>query len=289
MGTLRKGKIKMNIGITLAPSKTQFFVNQTYINYIAGAGFQPRCIVPAGNLDLQLENLDGLLIPGGIDLDPIYYGDDNDSSIGADPIRDSFEREVFHRFRKMKKPIFGICRGFQLIVRELLLEDISLTKYVQYVQHIDRHNQESSNISRSFTQHYVSFRKDLLLGEDDWREYRRPVNSMHHQGVIVDFKDKSVLGFRSFRMAAWTDRGIKYNKDTPSAVLCEAFRILGWEAPILAVQWHPEELFDINLIQNFFTRKGNINYDRVLTVETKKAMIKSNKPIGGSRTPQLKN
>ena len=257
----------MNIAILLSPSKTQYFINQAYINYVAESGLQPICIVPAGSIDEQLKNVDGLMIPGGIDLDPMYYGYDNDSSIDVDPARDAFEREVFHKFRESGRPIFGICRGFQLIIRELLAHDLSMSKYMHYAQHVDKHQQGSQQLQRSVTQHFVNFRPDLLYGEEDRKEYVKPVNSMHHQGVIVNFKDEKIRGFRAFRMAAWTDRGVHYSKDAPHAVVCEAFRILNWGAPILAVQWHPEELVDKELIGNFFRGTGNTNYDHIQTIE----------------------
>ncbi len=58
-------------------------------------------------------------------------------------------------------------------------------------------------------------------------------------------------------MAAWTQRGLKVSKNKASTeVVCEAFRILKWGSPILAVQWHPEELRDLSLLQNFFTKEG---------------------------------
>ena len=79
---------------------------------------------------------------------------------------------------------------------------------------------------------------------------------MHHQGLLVDFGKKDVIGTRGFKMAAWTTRGLKIKKEKKNTfpVICEAFRILDWGPAILAVQWHPEELKDIDLLYNFFLK-----------------------------------
>lgn len=248
----------MRIGIPISSSKTQYFINQAYIQYVAEAGFTPVLIIPEISLDISLNTIDGILLPGGIDIDPIYYGEDNITSFAVDPVKDDFERKLFHAARKREKPIFGICRGFQLIAKEYLLTDNKLRESIYFCSHIPDHNQvDNQQLSRNIHQHFVEYSAHTLYkSKTEVNTFiSMPVNSMHHQCLIVDFKKKGVLDSRGFKMAAWTQRGLKLtkNKDT-TEVVCEAFRINKWGSQILAVQWHPEELLDVALLHNFFNK-----------------------------------
>lgn len=94
--------------------------NAAYVRYVAAAGYTPVLVPMESDPAVISEMADGLLLAGGIDIDPIHYGVSNYASFGVDPEKDASERALFHAFREYKKPIFGICRGFQLIFRELL-------------------------------------------------------------------------------------------------------------------------------------------------------------------------
>ena len=58
---------------------------------------------------------DGLLLPGGGDIDPVYYGEEMNGSDEPDRELDKAQRDILDAFVKAKKPILGICRGMQLI------------------------------------------------------------------------------------------------------------------------------------------------------------------------------
>lgn len=244
----------MIIGIPMSSSKTQYYLNQAYINYVLEAGYQPLSIAPNSDLQLFAGMIDGLLLPGGIDLDPIFYGEDNYDSYNVEPEKDDFERSLFHIVRELGKPIFGICRGFQLIAREYMLHDTALNEFMYFCTHVPKHAQTSDqNLSRVISSHFVDYRSPVLYGyETEHVVGAMAVNSMHHQCLMTNFKEKGVIGVRGFEMGAWTTRSIKFGKNNKFQKLCEAFRIKKWGAPILAVQWHPEELRDVELLQNFF-------------------------------------
>lgn len=247
----------MRIGIPMSSSKTQFFINQAYVDYVVKAGFTPILFTQLCDVEnIVANNIDGLLLPGGIDLDPIYYGEDNNSSFSVDPEKDDFERKVFHLSRAKGIPIFGICRGFQLIAREYLLINPEMEKFVEFSQHIGAHNQvDGQQLNRNVYQHFVEFMPKNLYNSELDEVHNMPVNSMHHQCLLVNFGKQGVIGAKNFRMVAWTKRGIKQEKKTELDYVCEAFKITKWGSRILAVQWHPEELLDLKLIANFFLRK----------------------------------
>lgn len=256
------------IGIPVSSSKTQYYLNQAYVNYVVEAGFHPVAIYPYRRHAVSevVEECDGLLLPGGIDLDPIYYGEDNSNSMSVDPEKDDFERTMFHAFRNAGKPIFGICRGFQLIVREYLASFGNMEEdgVAEFLEHVGRHQQTTEqNLSRSIHQHWVNYLARGLYGAGPEEIQSMPVNSMHHQCLVVNFgsvkvkegnktEEHMVVTYGNFNMLAWTSRGLKDDAKTPYRVICEAVSIDDWGAPILAVQWHPEELQDVDLLRNFF-------------------------------------
>ena len=83
-------------------------------NYLAA--LRAGGMEPVVSMDLSLaKDCDGLLLPGGADVDPIHYGQENTASRKIDPQRDHDELELFAMFRAMNKPILGICRGLQII------------------------------------------------------------------------------------------------------------------------------------------------------------------------------
>lgn len=254
------------IALLMSTSKTQHFINKAYVSYIKSSGFMPVLIVQDAHDTKDIAQIisesDGLMLPGGIDIDPIYYGEDNVASSGTDPAKDAFERFSLYEAIRQSKPIFGICRGFQLLARELLTMDEKISKYVTFAQHVGSHSQaQQTETDRNVPSHFVTIDSSILYGGESGTTKDIPVNSMHHQGLIVSITgyERSIInGKNKFVMAATTSRGIK---DADKFVLCEAFIILGHASKILGVQWHPEELADVALLQNFF---GDNNVENLL-------------------------
>ena len=253
----------LKIGIPIGMGKTQFQINRTYVNYIANAGYDPVLITPSTSITAIAEYCDGLLLPGGIDLDPVFYFEDNLASHCVSPTKDNFERECFYAFINQSKPIFAICRGFQLIAREFIRKGLAGSSYLRYWQHIkDHRNTVELDVDRDVRTHSISLRTDRLYGVEGKEPEIDFVNSIHHQGLILRVPKASdfLKPVRQFVPLACTKLGLP-NKT--SGYVVEAFSIKGWnKAPIRAVQWHPEELNDIALLKYFFenNKQGASNY-----------------------------
>ena len=246
------------IGYLLGIGEKQYSINKVYAQYIANAGFEPIAISPVNTIATMAELCDGLLLPGGRDLNPVYYGDDNRSSINVQPEKDAFERKALHIFKDAKKPIFGICRGFQLMVREYLFHHEKI-KQLRYAQGIANHSLASSrDVERSIPTHNVVADMRILYGDDNHVENDDKakifVNSIHHQALLCtnhlksEFVDKTDI----LEIAAGTEFGVD---KTATHFIVEAVNIMWNGCRLASVQWHPEELDDVKLIQHFFNQE----------------------------------
>lgn len=222
-------------------------INSAYINYVAGANMCPILIPRAADVDAVAQVCDGLILPGGVDLDPTFYDENILASYCINPEKDRFERSVLHAFLKHKKPVFGICRGFQLIAREYIRANPEIELFMEFIQHIPNHSQvEVFDAPRTAFSHRVRY-LSYLYGAKKKSDIMMFINSMHHQGLLVTVKRHMIDS--SFMVLAKTKIGVPKKVD---GWIAEAFRIKNEKVNILAVQWHPEEIKDYKLIQSFF-------------------------------------
>ena len=198
-------------------------VNSAYLRSVADAGAIPIILPPAigaAQATGALEGIDALLLTGGEDVDPSWYGASPSPALGdVDGERDLFELALFATARQRGLPILGICRGIQLINVALggtLWQDLPGERPSK-VGH-DRRD------ARSARTHDVSLeagsRAATVLGRT-----ALSVNSFHHQGI----RDLAA----PLRATGWAGDG-----------LIEAVEGAAGEPWLLAVQWHPEEMFE---------------------------------------------
>lgn len=157
---------------------------------------------------------DGLLLPGGGDMDPKFYGQERIPACGEpNLLRDAAEPLLLRAFLDADKPVLGICRGIQ-VMNAVLGGD--LYQDIKPFEHLP-HNDHWAKV------HTVTVRRGTLLsrilGQDTVL-----VNSQHHQAV-----DRVAPGFT---LAALSEDGIVEAIEKPDAGFC------------LGVQWHPEWLSD---------------------------------------------
>lgn len=273
---------------TEIPGRAQ---NAAYCKYVSNAGYEPILIPMETDPILIAEIADGLLLAGGIDIDPVYYGVSNYGSFGVDPEKDAAERALFHAFREFNKPIFGICRGFQLIFRELLHthpDKEEYEMYFDYLENISDHAQTGGlSVPRRFPSHQIKANIPKLFGVPEGQLVNgnpimvTPVNSMHHQALACNFgaatkelapnlyenphiskTEPSLLEINDVELLGWSMRGVRQPTITKGTkkfpdydnywTVVEAAQIHNWGGQIMGVQWHPEELNDIRIIRSFF-------------------------------------
>lgn len=237
----------LKIGLPIYSGEKRTAINTAYINYIIAAGMSPVSIFVNEPIDEKIKMCDGLLLPGGIDIDPTYYGQNNVGSFAVDPKRDIFERLLLHSFIQAEKPVFGICRGFQLIVRELVC---GKCKGFYFYQDLGGHSQSAKQLERNIRLHDVLYNPEDLYGGNSDDTSRMFVNSFHHQAFVMGLKtrNRGVIETEDYdiRITAIT----KYNITNNIAAIIEGIKIP--QLGVSGVQWHPEELSDIALIQHAF-------------------------------------
>lgn len=247
----------MNIGITIGRSEDKIKINAAYVDYVINAGYNPIILPVGSNHESMVDICDAILLTGGIDLEPTYYGENNLASNYVDIERDEFERNVLYEAIAANKKVFGICRGFQLIVREFMrIHENAIPSSVSFYQHINDHSLASSrSIPRSVPSHSVIYNAKKLYGIDDDKNSSMFVNSMHHQALTMHDNALAItVGEDKLVSLAITTFG-KPSKNKKE-VIVEAVDVTLMGGTLRGVQWHPEELNDVALLQHFLEHNG---------------------------------
>ncbi len=246
------------IGVSCSHPGNNSTTRLTYSNSIIKAGGIPMLIpITTDSLVLRdiLERVDGVVMIGGEDIHPSYYGEEPIPQLGSvDSIRDIYDMALIRMAHDMNIPMLGICRGEQLInvaFGGTLYQDLR-------TQHPDttiNHRQEEPS---SIPTHLVRFEKGSIIAGIVGVE-EMMTNTHHHQAV----KDVAP----GFRVSAWTADSIP-----------EAIESID-EYPIWGLQFHPEALTvegdEVSArFFNFFVKKADTFrrakeiHNNILTLDT---------------------
>ncbi|MBY4677404.1 gamma-glutamyl-gamma-aminobutyrate hydrolase family protein [Marinobacterium arenosum] len=175
------------------------------------AGGAPLRLTPSTYLLHEHDQLNGLIIGGGDDIDPGLYGHD-DGRAPIDPERDRFEIEMIEHALHTQLPILGICRGAQLINVVLggsLFPDIRSMR--------QRTSNRRTPLPRKTAIGTQRGQLDGVMRQRRWR-----INSLHHQAI-------DQLGDGLIVTAHDLDNFVQAVESTDHRL-------------IIGVQWHPEYL-----------------------------------------------
>ena len=177
----------------------------------------------------EAERATHLLLPGGGDITPIFFGQADHGSRTVDTELDILQFQALSRFMAQKKPVLGICKGLQVI-------NVHLGGTIR--QHIDtagaHEGRDGDRMHRVY--HCGLNRNDFfcqLYGTGTL------VNSAHHQAI-----DR--LGDHLVPVCRAADSVIE--------------GIMHTSLPVIAVQWHPERIMDEGggLLLHYFTRPASV-------------------------------
>lgn len=98
---------------------TEVFIRLPYLEKLMHRGVMPVLLPPMMPVEMRRRMTlacEGLLLVGGVDVDPALYGAKRHSRTDeASPARDSVELELVREFVSDKRPVFGVCRGAQVL------------------------------------------------------------------------------------------------------------------------------------------------------------------------------
>lgn len=241
---MSKNERKPVIGISAVASFDEKMYAQRvpYAQAVWAAGgeaiFLP-CNPDKSNCKQIVSMLDGLLAPGGHDMDPQLFGEEKIAECGTfTRYEDEYDMELIKEAVKQKKPVLAICRGMQVVnafYGGTLYQDIP-TQYSKEIVHA----RIEENVERF---HTVTIDSDSYLAKVLGKTEEVTVNTSHHQAV------KEVA------------KGFKVTAKAPDGTI-EAME--SEDASVLCVQWHPERLQDMEMYQRLLSgfiarclKKGN--------------------------------
>ena len=213
-------KGKPTIGITGNFNEGNCTVADGYIRSVLAAGGTPLIIPPYEERDALLSTLnriDGLLLTGGGDINPLFLGEEPMKELSSiNHRRDRQELLITRLAADRQIPILGICRGIQIMTAALggqLYQDI----HSQHPKPCIKHDQQ---LDRSYPSHTIEVEPESLLSRIFGNAEELYVNSFHHQAV-----KEPAPGFKA---CAYSTDGI-----------IEAIESTEYKS-MLGVQWHPE-------------------------------------------------
>jgi putative glutamine amidotransferase len=195
-----------------------------YVNKLQSAGASVVILPPDANNHEAIARLDGLVMAGGADIEPARYGAEHQE--GTDKPRterDASELGLYRAAREANLPVFGICRGLQIMA---VAHGGSLHQHLPDVVGNTLHRDAPG----TFNDHGATFTPGSLIA-DLVGATEITVNSSHHQAVDSP-GDLTVTGYAE-------DGTIEVCEDPSSEF-------------VLGVQWHPEFSHDEQVSENLF-------------------------------------
>ena len=219
--------MKPRIAVTVSPDQRDNpDARKKYREAVALAGGEPVLIegIAPGAVGRVLAEFDGLLLPGGVDVDPASYGGRPHEAVEiADPRHDALELEAARFAKRSGLPTLAICRGMQVVnvaFGGTLFEDIE--DQFEPPSGLQLRHTQTPDFGRHETTHDVDITAGCALAAIAGSASIR-TNTLHHQAV---------------RRVAHDLVPVARARDG----LVEALELRGEHPFFMAVQWHPEEL-----------------------------------------------
>lgn len=207
-GARFKGMMKMKEKVLIAGVPEEV---ENYVEALKNAGLQPVVALQLPTKDgLTAEDFAGLLLPGGGDVDPSFFGQENCGSRTIEKELDIAQLNMTDLFVKAKKPILGICKGCQ-VINIYFKGDI--------IQDLENNVHHQAYEGKAVKHKATTLENNIfyeLFGSDEM-----VINSSHHQAIDRLGKD--------LRVCQYSDDHVI------EAIQHETL-------PVLGTQWHPERM-----------------------------------------------
>jgi len=197
---------------------------EDYLASVEQTGARARVLDVTESPRAVLAKVDGVLLTGGGDVDPVFYGEDRHPlTHDAEPGRDEFEIDLARRAMTGDVPLLAICRGAQVLnvaAGGTLVQDIPSALASDLSHAVN----EPKNVECHDIQIVAGTRLSAVLGDSADAACSCRVNSRHHQSVGRTGKELVV--------SARAADGIVEAIEKPDAAFC------------IGVQWHPENFWE---------------------------------------------
>lgn len=226
--------MKPRIGLTPSPTQdtlahatlNRYAIAEPYVCAVLASEGVPTVLPPqTGNASALLDGIDGLLLTGGADIDPVRYGDQSlhPDTYGVSQLRDDFEFELLQAALTRDLPVLAICRGIQVLNVALGGTLIQHIPDCQPESNVLPHRQHQAGLAADDIGHEVSIAPGSLLATVFGEASACGVNSFHHQSILEPGAGLHIV--------ATADDGIIEAAEVPDRRF------------VLGVQWHPELMF----------------------------------------------
>lgn len=216
----------MKIALSVSQKEITRGAASPYFQAMLACGAKPEELELVSASDegrIRADDFDGILFAGGEDVDPEFYLEPNRHADNPSRERDLFELGLLERALRSRLPVFGICRGAQMINVKYggsLYQDLKSERALETENALTVEHRQQPRPRTEATHGVTVTDPETRLAGALQGSVR--VNSMHHQGIRV-------IG-RGLRVSARSEDG-----------LIEAIEAADGGF-LLAVQWHPEEL-----------------------------------------------
>lgn len=212
--------MKPIIGITAeVKDDKSYYLSSVYSDTVLQAGGVPLLIplIPDKDMNQLCQQIDGLIITGGEDIDPAYYGELPHPALKRiTPQLDEMEFALVQKILELDKPYLGTCRGLHML-NVVMGGSLHQSIHDQREEYSFLHRQNAIRTHRS---HPVKLDKKSKVFQM-FQEEEFKVNSFHHQGV-------NRVG-EGLKVAATAPDGIVEAVESENHTFIYGF------------QWHPEE------------------------------------------------
>jgi len=196
-----------------------------YVDAVRHNGGRPVLLPPGGDADearATVAGLDGLVVSGGPDIDPVRYGQRrHPMTEPASPMRDEWDLVVTAAALAQGVPLLAICRGMQVLN---VCRGGTLTQHVPDLIGHERHGGDGNG---DFGLHLVKVSPESMLYGILPERGMFSVPTLHHQSV-------DLLG-DGLQAVAWEEDGLI------EAVEAGPSSLGGLPGFVIGVQWHPEQ------------------------------------------------
>ena len=208
---------------TDSPLVASAWLKPDYRASLEAAGARIRELSPADPLPESLEGCSGLMLTGGVDVDPAEYGEsERHPTVEIDPERDRYELALARLALARDLPVLAICRGAQVLntaAGGTLVQDIP-SAFPDAIGHQQSHPKDAPVHDVTVSPGTCLW---TLLAPQLRDQPSMPVNSRHHQSVATPAP--------GFIVSAVSPDGIVEAIEKPDAQFC------------VGVQWHPENFY----------------------------------------------